>query len=76
MRTTTGQLTNARRAEFALRTLLVHRQYTGGDEDMEEIMTDLFANLLHLCDESGYDFEDALQQARHHHQVETTEENA
>jgi hypothetical protein len=63
-------MNNAQRAEYAYRTLLVFRQYTGNDTT-EEAIGDLLANIMHLCDEHGYTFSDLLATAEGHYTYET-----
>ncbi len=60
------ETTNKERAELAYRALL---KAEGGTSETGII--DLLTNLMHYCDESGYDFETALDFAHRHHEVET-----
>lgn len=59
-------------AEYAYRTLLVYQQYTGSDK--EEALSDLLADLMHLADEEGYDFDYELERARGHYEAEIGDE--
>ena len=62
---------NERRAECGYRTLLVHRQYQGDKlNQMETELADLLSNMMHFCQESGYDFEGCLRIARDHYVAE------
>lgn len=39
--------------------------------DIEDVVTDLLADLMHWCDRHDQDFETELRRAREHHQHET-----
>lgn len=61
-------LTNAQRAAHAYSATLVYQQAT--NVGREDALKDLLASLMHLADEQGEDFEDALRVARMHHEEE------
>lgn len=56
-------ITNAKRAEYADRTLLVYKQYTGLDsarEVDETAFQELLVDLRHWCDTQGLDFDQCV----------------
>jgi hypothetical protein len=69
-------MNNAERAEKAFRTMLVFMQYTGltRADGYETAITDLIADLQHLCDEQGIEFAEVLRVAEDHYQAELAEE--
>lgn len=67
-------LTNEQRAELAYRTRLAFMQYSGSSE--ADAIVDLLADLMHLANEEGSDFDDELAQARSHYEAELEEEEA
>jgi hypothetical protein len=61
---------NGERSEWAYRTLLAFKGYSGTvDEDC--LMRDLLTDLMHYADESGQDFDEVLACARHHYLTES-----
>lgn len=58
-------MTNSKRATLALNALPRHAR-----ADRETAITDLVANLLHLCDREGLDFEEITERALWHHRTE------
>lgn len=51
------------------------KSYWGGEEE-ELIISDLVADILHLCDQRGIDRELMLERATGHHAEEVREEEA
>jgi len=59
-------------AKFAARTLAIYSQFTGTDgEDEDSQLGDLLADLMHMADREGLDFDGCLAMAREHHAEET-----
>lgn len=67
-----GNPTTPERCERAFRALLAYSQATGPGEDIEIAMGDLMADMRHLCDESGYDWDAAVSSADMHYTAERT----
>ena len=61
---------NGERAEWAAAALR-HFQCTTGTE-WQDAVSDLLADLMHLCDREGFDFSKKLDRARMHYEAETT----
>lgn len=59
--------TNAERAAQAFGVLQTYDGVWGVGTD---VVSDLLADLLHLCDRQGWDFEEAMTMARKHHAEE------
>lgn len=57
---------NNLRAGWAALALLAHTERVGSDE-MENDIADLVANLMHLCDGVGIDFDTVLNKAEYHY---------
>ena len=68
--------TNATRAEWAYRTVLLFAQYTGLElpRDYDVAISDLLADLMHLCDEAGIDFDERLDDGRGAYQIEVSDD--
>jgi hypothetical protein len=64
--------TNLYRARWADQAINVFRDATGCDH--EDSLGDLLTDLLHWADASNFDFEAALDRARHHYDAEIAEE--
>ena len=64
-------LTNARREEWAEEAIHTFAEATGvEDEDTDTKVSDLLANLMHLCRRDGVDFIACLNRGAMHHQAE------
>ncbi len=63
---------NDDRASWAGSALSTFIQVTG--TDLEDAMGDLLADLMHWADRHNYDFDAALDRARHHYEAETVGE--
>lgn len=63
---------NDDRASWAGSALATFIQVTG--TDLEDAMGDLLADLMHWADRHNYDFDAALDRARHHYEAETVGE--
>jgi hypothetical protein len=57
------------RSAWAGSALATFIQVTG--TDLEDAMADLLADLMHWSDRNNYDFDAALDRARHHYEAET-----
>jgi hypothetical protein len=68
---------NQKRVMWAESALDLFRQVTGmlGEDDDEDAFSDLLADLMHVADACGYDFENALKWARIHYEAELEEED-
>lgn len=62
--------TNAERAEHAYRAVLNYES----DSSVEECISDLLGDLLHLCDESGYSFKELQEVGYRNYLTEVGEE--
>lgn len=67
-------ITNLDRAEYAQKALdnFVYNMDMESEE-VETQLTDLLANLMHLCDVQGEDFSDILRIAEGHYSAEISE---
>ena len=70
-----------RRHRSALAALLAHLKENASrsilsDPTPEEAITDLLADLMHLCSQNGMDFDRYLASAMVHHMMETEEADA
>jgi hypothetical protein len=61
-----GELTNATRAQLAEMALAVIEDGQG----RELAVVDLMANLMHLCDRDGFDFDELMAAAEDHYDIE------
>lgn len=62
---------NRERAAWARLGIDAFADCTGvSDEDFGTKASDFLADLLHLCDQLGYDFDDLLRRARVHYTAE------
>lgn len=70
-----GAVTNEQRADLAYRTLLYFAQLEGlnSSDIYDAAITDLLADLMHLCRQSGPDFNEHLRVATDHHNAEVCE---
>ena len=60
-----------KRAADAERGAAALRQYAGTDGEVDESAAcDLLADLMHLADRDGWDFDGDLERARRHHDAE------
>jgi hypothetical protein len=66
--------TNLERAEWAEAVLPHFQSATGTDDD--NALPDLLCDLLHWSDREDFNFQDALDTARMHHQAECAEQEA
>ena len=64
--------TNENRANWAENAINNYCQETG-DDDTETGMTDLLADMMHLCDRDGFDFSTSLARAEMHYLEEKEE---
>ena len=64
------------RTEYIFRTMLVYKRYTGIDEHDDCAYRDILADLMHLADEYGVDFDYELARATEHYNTERTEATA
>ena len=74
---TMTEATNENRADWADHAMRAFAHTTGMDhagEDQETVLQDLLADLMHLCDRDGMDFERAASSARSCCQEELEEE--
>ena len=62
--------TNKDRAEWARGAVECFVSMVGGGDDLKTSISDLIADLLHLCDEEGIDHEDVLRNATWHYEEE------
>jgi hypothetical protein len=59
---------------FAQHALQAYFDLVGGDEPVDETqMGDLIADMMHLCREKGWDFEEILEQAYSHYKGDMEE---
>ncbi len=70
-----GGPSNLTRAEWAREALSLFARSTRmlsdtNEEDLETIVSDFLADLMHLCRLNGLDFEQRLDNARIHHEAE------
>lgn len=65
-----GEPTNEERAERAYRTLLQGQYMAGSSEEVEEGITDLMSDLLHLADQYDVDETVLLERIARHHRDE------
>lgn len=63
---------NDKRAAWADVALATFITQTGTDK--EDAVGDLLGDLMHWCDRNNYDFDAALDRARHHYEAETVGE--
>lgn len=64
---------NTTRAERALSTLVIHGSDTCGniiEEDVETVLSDLLADIKHLCRMNDVDFDACLGRGDRHHDAE------
>jgi hypothetical protein len=66
-------ITNLDRANWADKAILVFREQTGCDH--EDGLSDLLGDLMHWAAVRKFDFDAALDRARHHYAEECEEEN-
>jgi hypothetical protein len=66
-------ITNLDRANRADKAILAFREQTGCDH--EDSLGDLLGDLMHWAELRNFDFDAALDRARHHHKEECAEEN-
>ena len=66
---TPGGPTNKDRAEWARGTVECFVSMVGGD-DLKTSISDLIANILHLCDEENINHEDVFRNATWHYEEE------
>jgi hypothetical protein len=67
-------MSNETRAELAGNAVARFMQDTGlENEDMETGITDLLADILHLCDKEGIDIDRCKRMASYHYTEEVTE---
>jgi hypothetical protein len=66
-------ITNLDRANWADKAILAFREETYCDH--EESLGDLLCDLMHWADARNFDFDTALDRARHNHQEERDEES-
>ena len=68
---------NSDRAYWALMACREFGKHTGQDTEgeLEDIIGDLLANLMHLCDQEEIEFDDMVEDGRMHHTAEYAEEN-
>ena len=59
---------HASRTHWAAAALGEFRRRTGAD--LEDAVSDLLADLMHWCDQSGQSFADELRRARRHYEAE------
>jgi hypothetical protein len=67
-------ITNLDRAKWAHKAIHAFRKATGCD--YEDSLGDLIADLMHWADAQNFDFEAALDRARHHYEAEQAGEPA
>ncbi len=67
-------ITNLDRANWADRAVLAFREQTGCDH--EDAFGDLLCDLMHWADVQNFDFDMALDCARHHYEEERAEESS
>lgn len=60
----------ARCAAIAMGVLTIFRDAHDEQADDEEALTDLLADLMHLCDTLDLDFDSAVLDAQRHHDAE------
>jgi hypothetical protein len=65
---------NVSRAAWAAAAIVAFQEVTGSDDC--DALGDLLADLMHWCDETGQDFEQALRNGRSHYEAETTDPEA
>ncbi len=63
-------MTNEQRAEQARKTLDYFLSLAPNDEDVETLAIDLLADILHLLEQEGTDFERVLRLAEDHFRAE------
>ena len=63
-------MTNEDRAIAARQTLDYFLSIVSNDDDVETLATDLLADMLHLLDQEGIDFERVMTSAENHFQLE------
>jgi len=66
-------ITNLDRANWADKAILALREQTGCDH--EDSLGGLLGDLMHWADARNFDFDAALDRARHHYEEERDEEN-
>lgn len=73
-----GDITNAGRAEAAMKSVALYASDSGLDinSELDDAISDLLANILHLCDQSHLDFDDLLYRSKLNHDAEVDEEEA
>ena len=70
-----AQEDNTVRAQFAaLAVRAFADRVCPGGEEIETLIGDLLANLMHLCDAAGIDFDDRLRNGRRHYDAEVHDE--
>lgn len=71
------EATNLQRADWAMVAVRAFATETGLDasgDETETAVADLLANLMHLCDKEGIDFDVALMRGRSHYREELADE--
>jgi len=63
-------MTNEQRAEQARNTLNYFLSIVPNDDDVETLATDLLADIFHLLEQEGVDFERVLSSAEDHFRAE------
>lgn len=68
------QIQNEERSERAKQALLRYAELTGQDPDaeLEDMVTDLLADMLHMAQEQELNFEDCLRWAYEHYDEEAS----
>jgi hypothetical protein len=68
---------NDDRAEWALEACEAFGESTGLSvkDELETVITDLIANLLHLCDRNGISGDEAIERAQMHYDCEIEAED-
>ena len=59
-------MTNEERAEQARMTLQYFRSIAANDDEVETLAIDLLADMLHLLEQEGVDYERVLRSAENH----------
>lgn len=71
-----SEFSNNDRADIARTVTTQYMATKGSDDDLETGITDLLADLMHLCAAQGVDFERALGLAREHFNAEVIDDAA
>lgn len=72
----TGEPSNRQRAEWGKSGLDAFVETVGDAGDPLDNMGDLLCDLMHLCKVQRLEFEDVLERARHHYDIEVMQEGA